>query len=83
MLIPAIFKSHNLIAAQSTRLNDLLQKAGKSTVVEFTDTEDAFDRAHTRDEFLRQLGLTIDQLAYSLSLIHIYKKTNSPSNIVC
>ena len=34
-------------------------------VVEFTDTEDAFDRAHTRDEFLRQLGLTIDQLAYS------------------
>lgn len=65
MLIPKIFKPYNLVAAQSTRLNDLLQKAGKSTVVEFTDADDAFDRAHTRDEFLRQLGLKIDQLAYS------------------
>jgi len=65
MLIPAIFKTHRLIAAQSTRLNDLLQKTGKTPIEEFADTDDAFDRAHTRDEFLRQLGLKIDKLAYS------------------
>lgn len=65
MLIPSIFKTYNIIAAQSTRLNNLLQKAGKNSVQEFADEMDAFDRAHTRDEFLRQLGLTIEQLAYS------------------
>lgn len=65
MLVPTIFKTHNIIAAQSTRLNHLLQKAGKAPIGEFVNMNDAFDRAHTRDEFLKQLGLTLDQLAYS------------------
>lgn len=65
MLIPAIFKSHNLVAAQSTRLNNLLIQSGKTSVIEFTNEDDVFDREQTREEFLNQLGLTLDQLAYS------------------
>lgn len=65
MICPAIFKPHNLIAAQSTRLNNLLQQAGKTAIAEFTDDKDAFDREQTREEFLRQLGLNINQLSYS------------------
>lgn len=65
MLIPSIFKPHSLLAAQSTRLNDLLQQVGKKPVTEFSNENDLFDRHQTRDEFLNQLGITIDQLAYS------------------
>lgn len=65
MLVPTIFKSHNLVAAQSTRLNHLLQQAGKKAVSEFSNQDDLFDRNQTRDEFLNQLGLNINQLAYS------------------
>lgn len=65
MLVPTIFKSHHIIAAQSTRLNHLLQQSGKQAVNEFSNQEDLFDRNQTRDEFLNQLGISMTQLAYS------------------
>lgn len=65
MLIPTIFKPYNLIAAQSTRLNHLLKQSGKKQVREFSNESDLFDRNQARDEFLSQLGLKPDQLAFS------------------
>lgn len=65
MLVPSIFKSLNVIAAQSTRLNSLLQQTGKPLVKEFSNEADAFDRNLTREEFLSRLGLNSQQLAYS------------------
>lgn len=65
MLIPTIFKRFPVIAAQSTRLNHLLKESGKVQVKEFSNESDLFDRNQTRDEFLRQLGLSINRLAYS------------------
>lgn len=65
MLIPSIFKPYHLIAAQSTRLNHLLKQTGKAQVTEFSNQSDLFDRNQTRDEFLHQLGLKPEQLAYS------------------
>lgn len=65
MLVPSVFKLHNVIAAQSTRLNYLLQQKGKTLIKEFSNEMDAFDRNQTRDEFLNQLGISVSQLAYS------------------
>ena len=65
MLVPSIFKSFPVIAAQSTRLNHLLKEAGKVSVTEFANESDSFDRNQTRDEFLNQLGIHLNQLAYS------------------
>lgn len=65
MLIPSIFKPYPIVAAQSARLNYLLKQAGKPSVDEFANEADSFDRNTTRDEFLSQLGINLNQLAYS------------------
>lgn len=65
MLIPDIFKSHSIIAAQSSRLNYLLKQNGKPSITEFSSEQDPYDRLKTRDEFLISLGIDANQLAFS------------------